>query len=78
MTQRDFEFIASILAEAETMIHEAHGDIGADRIRNFIRQRFEDELAKRHPRFDRGRFDVAASPIANAELRQRIIDSLNK
>jgi hypothetical protein len=75
MTKRDFEFIASILADGETLIAE-NENITATELRNFLRAKFENQLAATHPRFNRGRFEVAASPIAAKELKDRILGSL--
>jgi hypothetical protein len=84
MTKRDFEIIASVLADAESFIiaAESHTSrsresiLGMKQMHENIRKNFLRTLKRDHPRFNEGTFDVAARPVHHYRLKNEILKSL--
>lgn len=73
MTKRDFEFIASVLAEIETRVESETSSMRTPwDVINQTAETFRIELRKSHPRFNAARFQTAAMPIAAARKRAAI------
>ena len=79
MTKRDYELIASALAEVEAIIEDIPDKDGmsASTLRLVV-DRIAAMAEKQNPRFRRGHFEIAAMPISNARLRDAIIANLAK
>lgn len=84
MTKRDFELVASILADLESEVSEIETRFGSDStetesakaVFNRAYDLFESAFSERYPRFDSGRFDKAARPIKSARLKNEILKKL--
>jgi hypothetical protein len=78
MTKKDFELIASVIADCEAIVHsddpvaETDGTYAIE----LLAGRMSAALAKGHPRFDAARFEKYALPIKSAALRDRILAKL--
>ena len=84
MTKKDFEVIASILADAESFIIACESHTSRDREQILgmkyafenIRKNFIRTLGQNHPRFNEGAFDVASRPVHHYRLKSEILKSL--
>lgn len=84
MTRKDFEIIASVLADAESFIiaAESHTSrsresiLGMKQLQENILKNFIRTLKRDHPRFNEGIFDVAARPVHHYRLKKEILGSL--
>jgi hypothetical protein len=77
MTKRDFEMVASVLAEIETRLESGTSSMLTPwDVLNQTAETFRIEFGKSHPRFNAARFDIAAMPIKHAKLKAAILAKL--
>ena len=78
MTKKDFEVIASVLADCESFIIAAEGHtsrsrdeiLGMKTAFDNVRKNFTRTLKRNHPRFDEDRFDVASRPVHHYRIQK--------
>ena len=84
MTKRDFELIATVLAQCESEILEIPDSSGGhDRETSyatlqFVVTKLTARLAETHPRFNRAKFETWSLPVKHAKLRDDILRKLGK
>lgn len=78
MTKQDFEMIAGVFSnlEAEYLCKAPPWRTSLTALSTAQRD-LADEIEKRHPRFNRAKFDAACFPLAAKELRDRIVAQVN-
>ena len=76
MTRKDFELIARGFAYCEEHILQDSGNPNLDIEREtlaWIVEKVAEHIGVEHPRFNKGRFEVAALPVRSHELRDALI-----
>lgn len=78
MTKRDFELVASAIAdvEASTELFDVDG-IGASTLRLVV-DALSGRMKEQNPRFDAGRFEAAALPRQSERMKQAILKALER
>jgi hypothetical protein len=80
MTKKDFEVIASVLADAENLVTRYANDPDAEldpgTLLGYMVGQFSAVLKLQNPRFNVGTFDLAARPIFHERVKREILKDL--